>query len=117
MAQGVVTTYVDDLLLTGWQHHITAIAKARLGKHVMKRSGSRPYEIQGEKSTENESEGIDFLVARITRDADGTVWCDQSNYVVHCLQENGFFGADMSVSLRKVPLDHQEPSHVHSAFT
>ena len=33
-------TYVDDLLLTGWQHHIDAITKALLAKYVMRKSGS-----------------------------------------------------------------------------
>ena len=28
LTRGVVITYVDDLLLTGWQHHIDAITKA-----------------------------------------------------------------------------------------
>ena len=57
-------TYVDDLLLTGWQHHIDAITKALQRRGVM--SGT--------------SEGIDFLGARITRDADGTVWCGLSTF-------------------------------------
>ena len=30
------------LLLTGWQHHIDAIAKALLAKYVMKKSGALP---------------------------------------------------------------------------
>ena len=77
LTRGVVTTYVDDLLLTGWQHHIDAITKALLAKYVMKRSGVLPYCEQGE-SMSRTSEGIDFLGARITRDADGTAWCDQS---------------------------------------
>ena len=62
----------------------------------MKRSGSLPYAVQGEKVTGNDSEK-----ARITRDADGTVWRDQSKCIQHCLQESGFFGADGSVSLKK----------------
>ena len=31
--RGVVITYVDDLLLTGWQHHIDSITKALLAKY------------------------------------------------------------------------------------
>ena len=37
LTRGVVITYVDDLLLTGWQHHIDAITKALLAKYVMKK--------------------------------------------------------------------------------
>ena len=48
LTQGVVITYVNDLLLTGWQHHSDAITKALLEKYVMKRSGSLPYAVQGE---------------------------------------------------------------------
>ena len=65
-------TYVDDLLLTGWQHHIDAITKALLTKYVMKKSGSLPYE-KSEQGMECASDGINFLGARITRDDDGTV--------------------------------------------
>ena len=39
LTRGVVITYVDDLLLTGWQHHIDAITHALLVKYVMKRPG------------------------------------------------------------------------------
>ena len=92
LTEGVVITFVDDLLLTGWQHHVDAIARALLEKYVMKRSGSLPY---------SEREGIDFLGARITRNAEGTVWCDQSKYILYCLRENGFIGVDGRVSLRK----------------
>ena len=42
LTRGVVITYVDDLLLTGWQHHIDAVTKALLAKYVMKRSGVLP---------------------------------------------------------------------------
>ena len=76
--QGIVITYVDDLLLTGWQHHIETITKVLLLKCVMKRSGSLPYGEQGEM-TSSESDGVDFLGTKITHDVDGTVWCDQSS--------------------------------------
>ena len=46
------------------------------------------------------SEGIDFL-GRLTRDADGTVWCDQTKYILHCLRENKFFNEEGQVVLRK----------------
>ena len=46
LTRGVVTTYVDDLLLTGWQHHINSITKALLAKYVMKRSGALQKESQ-----------------------------------------------------------------------
>ena len=56
--------------------------KALLAKHVMKKSGVLP---EGRPETgKNSSEGIDFLGARTTRDNDGTVWCDQSKYILHC---------------------------------
>ena len=42
LTRGVVITYVDDLLLTGWQHHINSITKALLAKSVMKKSGTLP---------------------------------------------------------------------------
>ena len=101
LTRGVVITYVDDLLLTGWQHHIDAITKTLLAKYVMKKSGSLP-DCESEKDVNDPSEGIDFLVARITRDADG----DQSKYI-HCLRENKFFNADGQVVLRKT---HAPPS-------
>ena len=69
LTRGVVITYVDDLLLT------------------MKKSGALP---EGKPETGSSSDGIDFLGARITRDDDGTVWCDQSNYILHCMRENKF---------------------------
>ena len=46
LARGVVVKYVDDLLLTGWQHRIDATTKALLVKHVMKQSGYLPYNAQ-----------------------------------------------------------------------
>ena len=73
LTRGVVITYVDDLLLTGWQHHFDVITKALLAKYVMKRSGVLP---EGKPETGSSSDGIDFLGARITRDDDGTVWCE-----------------------------------------
>ena len=42
LTRGVVITYVDDLLLTGWQYHIDSITTALLAKYVMKKSGSLP---------------------------------------------------------------------------
>ena len=48
-----------------------------LAKYVMKKSGSLPDE-KSEKGMDCVSEGIEFLGARITRDDDGTIWCDQS---------------------------------------
>ena len=65
LTRGVVITYVDDLLLTGWQHHIDSITKkALLAKCVMKKSGTLP---EGKPETQNPSNGIDFLGAGITR--------------------------------------------------
>ena len=96
----MVITYVDDLLLTGWQHDIDAIAKALLAKYVMRQSGTPPYCKTG-KSMSEASEGIDFLGARITRDGDGTVWCDQSKYIQQCLRENGFYNQEGG---RRMPL-------------
>ena len=98
LTRGVVITYVDDLLLAGWQHHVDAITKALLAKYVMKRSGTLPVETPG---TESLSNGIDFLGARITRDCDGTVWCDQSKYILHCLRENDFINKEGQVVLKK----------------
>ena len=99
LTRGVIITYVDDLLLSGWQHHIDAITKALLAKYVMKKSGSLPY---GESEVTNEgSEGIGFLGARITRDEDGTVWRDQIKYIFHCLRENKVFNEDGQVVLKK----------------
>ena len=97
LTRGVVITYVDDRLLTGWQHHIGSITKALLAKYVMKRSGALP---EGKPDTENPSNGIDFLGARITRDEDGTVWCDQSKYILHCMRENEFINKEGQVVLR-----------------
>ena len=83
----MIITYVDDLLLTGWQHHIDAIT-------------SLPY-CESEEHMNSASDGIDFLGARITRDVDGTVWCDQTKYIQHCLRESKFFNEDGQVVLRK----------------
>ena len=57
----------------------------------MKKSGTLP---EGKPETENPSNGIDFLGARITRDDDGTVWCDQSKYILHCMRENEFINKE-----------------------
>ena len=66
LTRGVVITNVDDLLHTGWQHHIDAITKALLAKYVIKKSGSLPYRETGEVLNDA-SEGIDFLGARLSR--------------------------------------------------
>ena len=47
LTRGVVTTYVDDLLFTGFQCHINALTKALLAKYVMKQSASSRLEYQG----------------------------------------------------------------------
>ena len=60
LTRGVVIMYVDDLLLTGWQHRIDAITKALLLKYVVKKSGALPYCKAGE-STSGASEGIPAL--------------------------------------------------------
>ena len=99
LTRGVVITYVDDLLLTGWQHHIDAITKALLAKYVVKKSGSLPNE-ESEKET-IASDGIDFLGARITRDEDGTVRCDQAKYILHCARENNFINEDGQAVLKR----------------
>ena len=44
---GVVITYVDDLLVTGFQCHIDATTKALLAKYVMKQSGILPVGTPG----------------------------------------------------------------------
>ena len=97
LTRGVVITYVDDLLFTGFQPHINALTKALLAKYVMKQSGVLPVETPGMEKLE----GIDFLGARITRDGDGTIWCDQSKYILHCIRENGFINKDGEVVLTK----------------
>ena len=92
-------TYVDDLLLTGWQHHIDSITKALFAKYVMKKkSGVLP---EGKPDAENPLNEIDFLGARITRDVDGTVWCDQSKYILHSMRENEFINKEEQVVLRR----------------
>ena len=98
LTRGVVITYVDDLLLTGWQHHIDVITKALLAKYVMKKSGALLVETP---ETESLSDRIDFLGARITRDSEGTVWCDQSKYILHCMRENEFINQEGQVVLKK----------------
>ena len=98
LTRGVVITYVDDLLFTLFQYHVNALTKALLAKYVMKQSG-----ILAVETPEMEKlEGIDFLGARIVRDGDGTIWCDQSKYILHCLRENGFINQDGEVVLTKV---------------
>ena len=52
LTRGVVITYVDDLLFTGFQHHINALTKALLAKYVMKQSGTLPVEIPGMEKLE-----------------------------------------------------------------
>ena len=52
--QGVVISFVDDLLIVGWQHHIDAVTSALLAKYVMKRSRTLSENaLEGHK-------GIDF---------------------------------------------------------
>ena len=97
LTRGVVITYVDDLLFTGFQCHIDALTQALLAKYVMKRSGILPVGTPGMEKLD----GIDFLGARITRDADGTIWCDQSKYILHCIRENGFINQDGDVILTR----------------
>ena len=97
LTRGVVITYVDDLLFTGFQCHIDALTTALLAKYVMKRSGILPVGTPGMEKLD----GIDFLGARITRDADGTIWCDQSKYILHCIRENGFINQDGDVILTR----------------
>ena len=65
----------------------------------MKKSGSLPEERP--ENGKSASEGIDFLGARITRDDDGTVWCDQSKYILHCVRENNFINEDGQVVLKR----------------
>ena len=76
---------------------MNAIIKALLAKYVMKQSGILPVDVPGM----DKLEGIDFLGARITRDGEGTVWCDQSKYIMHCLMENGFINPNGEVVLNK----------------
>ena len=97
LTRGVVITYVDDLLFTGSQYHVNALTKALLAKYVMKRSGTLPVETPEMEMLD----GIDFLGAGITRDCDGTIWCDQSKYLLHCLRENDFINKDGQVVLTK----------------
>ena len=66
----------------GGNIHIDAITKALLAKYVMKKSGLLPYG-KAEAGVNDTSDGIDFLGARITRDDDGTVLCDQTKYILH----------------------------------
>ena len=60
-------TYVDDLLIAGWQHHSDPISSALLAKYVMKRSGILS------KNAPEGRDGIDSSGARITCIADGSV--------------------------------------------
>ena len=101
LTQGVVITYYDDLLIAGWQHHIDAITQALLAKYVMKRSRLLLYGDSKDKPSGIESED-DFLGARITRDADGTAWCDQSKCILHRLRlrQHGLVGANGFASLK-----------------
>ena len=94
LTRGVVITYVD----TGFQCHINALTKALLAKYVMKQSGILPVGTPGKERLE----GIDFLGARITRDGEGTIWCDQSKYILHCVRENGFINQVGEVILTRV---------------
>ena len=80
--------------------NIDAITKALLAKYVMKMSGSLPYG-KSDKGRDCASDGIDFPGARITRDDDGTVWCDQSKYILHCMRENKFVNEDGQVVLKR----------------
>ena len=69
-----------------------------LAKYVMKKSGALP---EGRPKQGSSSDGIDFLGARITRDNDGTVWCDQSKYILHWMRENKFINEEGQVVLKK----------------
>ena len=94
------------MTLTGWQHHIDAITKALLAKYVMRKSGSLPDE-KSAKGMKLTSDGIDFLAASITRDDDGTVWSDQSKYILHCMRENKFINKEGQVVLKKASAPQQ----------
>ena len=91
---------LTTFFLQGGNTNIDAITKALLAKYVMKKSGSFPYE-KSEEVMNNVSEGIDFLGARITRDDDGTVWCDQTKYILHCMKENKFINEEGQVVLKR----------------
>ena len=97
LIRGVVITYVDDVLFTGFQCHINALTKALLAKYAMKQSGILPVEIPRMEKLER----IDFPGARIARDGDGTIWCDHSKYILHCLRESVFRGCELR---RKAPI-------------
>ena len=43
---------------------------------------------------------IGFLGCRITRDSDGTIFCDQEKYSLHCMHENHFIGESQQVTLK-----------------
>ena len=87
LTRGIVITYVDDLLFTGFSCHVNAKIKALLAKYVMKQSGILPVDTPGIEKLE----GIDFL----------GIWCDQSKSILHCLRENGFVNQNGEVALNK----------------
>ena len=95
---GVLSLLTSTTLFTGFQCHINALTKALLAKSVIKQSGILPVGTPGMERLE----GIDILGARITRDGEGTIWCDQSKYILHCVRENGFIKKDGEVILTKV---------------
>ena len=98
LTQGLVVTYVDDLLLGGWQHHIDSITKTLLVRYVTKCSGSLhqcPWLLI---SLVHASRLTPMLLFGATRLA----------HCVHCHQANNFIGADGNVSLNK---SRTPPSH------
>ena len=90
---------MDDLLLTGWQHYIRLHHQGSVSQICNEEIGSASS--QESQTAENQSIGIDFLGARITRGEDGTVWCDQSKYILHCMRENEFIDKEGQVVLRR----------------
>ena len=112
---GGLVTYVDDLLLAIPERHLRPVVNLLLKRYVMKQSGIVP---SGPQKKEVQ---IGFLGCRITRDANGAIFCDQGKYILHCMHENSFIGESQQVTLkpqhRPPEVDERLPEEILSEET
>ena len=115
MPLGGLVTYVDDLLLAMPEWHLRPVINLLLKKYVMKQSGVLP------SGPQKQDVQIGFLGCRITRDLNGTIFCDQEKYIQHCMHENQFIGETQQVTLkpchRPPEVDERLPDEVLSEET
>ena len=112
---GGLVIYVDDLLLAMPEWHLRPVVDLLLKKYVMKQSGVLS------SGPQKQDVQIGFLGCRITRDDTGAIFCDQEQYIQHCMHENKFVGETQQVTLkpshRPPEVDERLPDEVLSEET